>query len=102
MRDPVGELVEALSADGEMQQMKIYLEEGRAYGSLAVEKLNGRWVAALTAVSHGDDTRLDEWSDLAAELRLRRLPLPEHLVQIPSRRASRCRWCGDSCSTASR
>lgn len=80
MRDRMNELVEALIADGEMQETKVYLEQGRAYGSITVEVLNQEWVTAFTAVAWGNDAWLGELCDLGAELRLRGLPPPEQLV----------------------
>ena len=80
MRDRIDELVEALIADGEIQEMQAYLEQGRAYVSMTDEVLNQKWVAALTAVAYGDDARLDDLCDLGAELRLRGLPPPEQLA----------------------
>lgn len=95
MRDGTDELVEALIADGEMQEMKAYLEEGRAYASMTDQALNQRWVAALTAVAFGDDVRLAELCDLGAELRLRGLPPPEQRV-LPEAMAALHRRISDS------
>jgi hypothetical protein len=81
MRSRVDELVEGLIADGELDDVTAYLEQGRPFASMAVETLNLAWVAALKAVAFGDDARLDELAELGAELWLRGLPTPEHLVR---------------------
>lgn len=81
MSDHSDDIARAAIADDEMQDTRSYLVRGRAFASLSVEDLNQMWAAAFTAIALGDDAKLTEYSDLAAELRLRSLPLPEHLVQ---------------------
>lgn len=78
--DHVDQLVESVLAHEQMQEMQIYLARGRSFASLTEEVLNEAWVSAVTAVAYGDDDRLDDWADLGAELELRRLARPEHLV----------------------
>ena len=81
MSDDLDDVARAIIADSEMQEAQSYLSRGREFASLSVEDLSQRWAAAFTAVALGDDVKLDEWADLAAEFRLRSLPLPEDLVQ---------------------
>ncbi len=75
------QIVKSLVAEDEMEDMKAYLERGRAFSQLAVDDLNSAWAAAFTAVAAGDDDMLLRLAELGAELRLRNLPLPEHRVQ---------------------
>jgi hypothetical protein len=80
MNDDPDDVARAILADSEMQDTEAYLARGRAFALLPIDDLNKKYAAAFTAVAFGDDAPMIEWSDLAAELRLRRLPIPEHLV----------------------
>jgi hypothetical protein len=76
----IDQLVEAVLAHEQMQEMQAYIARGRTFESVTVEALSEAWLAAVAAVAFGDDGSLGDWADLSAEFELRRLARPEHLV----------------------
>lgn len=89
--DPVDQLVETVIAHEQMQEMQTYLVRGRPHAALTVEALREAWVSAVTAVAFGDDDQLDNWADLGAELELRALARPDHLVPAEAMAALQAR-----------
>ena len=89
--DPIDQLVESVLAHEQMEEIRAYVARGRSFASLTAEELADAWVAAVVAVAFGDDDRLDDWSDLGAELELRGLARPEHLVPAQAMAALRQR-----------
>lgn len=76
----IDQLVEAVLAYDRIQKTRDYVARGRRFSPLTAEALGQAWVSAVTAVAFGDDDWVDEWSDLGAELDLRGLARPEHLI----------------------
>jgi hypothetical protein len=74
-------------ANREMEDTRSYLDRGRAFADLTNEALNAAWVKACRAV-HGrsSSSREAEFRDLKAELRLRGLKYPLHLVKPETER----------------
>lgn len=72
-------LIDALLASEIMNETASYIARGRAFQSLRLRDLEDRWVKAFRCwiASQGGSLEMD---DLAAELRLRDVPLPSHRV----------------------
>jgi hypothetical protein len=64
-----------------MEHTRSYLDRGRSFQNLAEDKLNEEWAAAFIALcADGDQTRARLAHDLNAEIGLRKLKEPMHLV----------------------
>jgi hypothetical protein len=92
MKDRIDAIVQAFLDHQAMEETKSYLERGRRFESLADDDLGKRWAAAFTAVcAHGDETREADLDDLGAELGLRNLERPAHLVHPRAMKAAQAR-----------
>jgi hypothetical protein len=68
--------------DRVMEYTRSYLARGRRFEGLAEDKLNEGWASAFFALcADGDRTRSIETRDFTAELNLRKLKVPVHLVE---------------------
>ncbi|HJQ57923.1 MAG TPA: hypothetical protein VJ890_13515 [Vineibacter sp.] len=74
-------IVSAFLDNREMEETRSYLARGRRFEALDTERLNQDWVALFRALVAGDNSRLQDLDDVGAEIRLRGLAPPEHLVQ---------------------
>jgi hypothetical protein len=82
MKDRIGAVTQAFMDHQAMEETKSYLERGRRFEGLSVEDLNRGWAAAFTAVcADGDRRRATDLDDFGAELGLRKLEKPDHLVR---------------------
>ena len=75
------ELVQAFVASEELDIAARYIEAGRRYSHLSDAVLKKTWAGAY--VAYYDRRQADRWRDCMdadAELTLRRLPRPEHLI----------------------
>jgi hypothetical protein len=76
------DIVKALLADQEMEQLQSYLTRGRPLDDIDVDDLHHIWVDNYKAFFvDGDQNKLQAFSDADTELRLRKLPQPHHLVR---------------------
>ena len=81
MKDRIDAIVQAFLDHQAMEETRSYLERGRRFEDLTVDDLGKGWAAAFTAVcADGDGGRQTDLEDLAAELGLRNLERPEHLI----------------------
>jgi hypothetical protein len=65
-----------------MERTRSYLERGRRFEGLAEGKLNEGWASSFIALCADDDqTRATDLHDLSAEIGLRGLEEPVHLVK---------------------
>ncbi len=85
-KDRAEALFEAFVAHDEMELTRGYLAEGRRYAGLTDALLNSSWLGAWRDF-HLDlqEAGRDRYNDLSAELRLRGLALPEHLISPEAR-----------------
>jgi hypothetical protein len=66
----------------EMDEVRAYIERGRSLEAEQAQALNRRWASAFTAVcAHGSQAFRLELDNCSAELNLRKMPKPDHLVQ---------------------
>ena len=71
-----------------MEEVRIYLEQGRRFREVPPADLNRAWAHAFDMVWWlGEKEWQSKLADLGAELRLRSLPKPTHLIQVALRRA---------------
>ena len=92
MTDRIDSMVEAFMAHQAMEDTRSYLERGRQFEGLSVEDLNARWAAAFTAVcAQGDQSQAIDLADFGAELGLRKLKHPEHLIGVDTMNATQRR-----------
>jgi hypothetical protein len=71
----------AIVRSAEMEETQDYLARGRRFSGLTADALNDAWATAFKDVfSNENRSRVRDLDDLGAELRLRELELPEHLV----------------------
>jgi hypothetical protein len=81
MNDRIDTILQAFLDHQAMEETKSYLERGRRFEDLTVDDLSKGWAAAFTAVcADGDEGGQTDLDDLGAELGLRNLERPEHLV----------------------
>jgi hypothetical protein len=81
MNDNIDAIAQAFLDHQAMEETRSYLGRGRRFEGLSVNDLNKGWAAAFTAVcAHGDESRVTDLDDLGAELSLRKLGRPDHLV----------------------
>lgn len=81
MKDRIDALLQAFMDHQAMEETRDYLERGRRFGGLTDDDLSTGWAAAFTAVcADGDGRRETDLDDFGAELGLRKLERPEHLV----------------------
>ena len=81
MKDRIDAIVQAFLDHQAMEETRSYLERGRPFEGLADDALGKQWAAAFTAVcADGDDSRHTDLDDLGAELGLRNIERPAHLV----------------------
>jgi len=89
MTDKIEEFTDAFLDHIGMEEARVYLERGRRFRDMPVEDLHQAWADAFDLVcGHGDEKWREDLNDLGAELRLRRLEKPAHLVQDAMKRAS--------------
>src|SRR6478609_1259646 len=82
MADDIDPMAKAFLDSQEMDETRAYLERGRAFSGAPVEGINEAWALAFKLVyEHGETGHRNQLDDLAAELRLRGLEPPGHLVQ---------------------
>ena len=82
MTDDADQFAKAFVVHNEMEQTRAYLERGRRFEHMPVEALNEGWAAAFKRVLlPKDQRRPGDQHDFGAELRLRGLEIPYHLVQ---------------------
>ena len=85
-------LLDAFLAHEDMEHTKRYLDDGRRHGGLTVGQLEAAWLQAWRGFFlHDSAAACDALYDYAAELRLRDLPLPDHLVSPAERRRAMAR-----------
>ncbi len=90
MKDSIGAITQAFIDRQAMEETKSYLERGRRFEGLTVEDLNKGWAAAFTSVcADGDESRTTDLDDCGAELGLRKLEKPDHLVRSDAMRNAR-------------
>jgi hypothetical protein len=83
----VSQVVQALIDDDRMEQTRSYLQRGRRFAGLEIDALNARWVAAfkLYAAPKGVGPHMGphvrDMEDADAEIRIRGLQVPGHLVE---------------------
>jgi hypothetical protein len=81
MDDPK-KMARAVVASNQMEQTKSYLERGRRFEHMPVETLNANWADTFNLLClPRDQRRPTDLNDYGAELRLRGLETPDHLVQ---------------------
>ena len=67
--------------DKALERRHAYEAQGRRFARLAGEALEAEWADAFIAMClHGDASRIQDVDDLTAEIGLRRMPVPAHLV----------------------
>jgi hypothetical protein len=92
MKDRIDAIVQAFLDHQAMEETRSYLERGRRFEGLTVDDLSKGWAAAFTAVcAHGDESQEADLADLGAELGLRNLTRPEHLVHPRAMKAAQAR-----------
>lgn len=75
-------LVAAFLGDMEMEQTRAYLARGRVYAELPDKVLRKRWAKAYEAFFVAEDASVEtELHDADAEIRLRGLKPPLHLIR---------------------
>jgi hypothetical protein len=80
-REEIEDLLEAFRANDAMENTRWYLMEGRRYARLTEEVLHSVWLSAWRDFHiHLKQSARDDYNDASAELRLRGLALPEHLI----------------------
>jgi len=80
-------IVEAFIASEEMDNAARYLQAGRRLARLSDAALKASWAEAWRG--YYDERQADRWDDCMdaeAELTLRRLPRPEHLIPAATRK----------------
>jgi hypothetical protein len=88
MTDNVGDFTHAFLDNVAMEEARAYMERGRRFREMPIEELNQAWADAFDLVCGlGERTRIEDLSDLGAELSLRGLEKPAHLVQDAMKRA---------------
>jgi hypothetical protein len=93
-REQAEKFVAAFQANDEMENTRWYLAEGRRYAGLTEEALNSAWLAAWRdSHIHLTQDGRDRYDDVCAELRLRALALPEHLIDPVERERGQARAC---------
>jgi hypothetical protein len=81
MNDSIDAITQAFMDHQAMEETRSYLARGRRFEGLSVEDLNQGWAAAFTSVcANGDQSRAIDLEDFGAELGLRNLERPDHLV----------------------
>jgi hypothetical protein len=81
MNDTIDAIAQAFMDHQAMEETRSYLARGRRFERLSVEDLNKGWAAAFTSVCADDDqSRVTDLDDFGAELGLRQLEKPDHLV----------------------
>ncbi len=89
MEDRIDAIMQAVMDHQDMENTRSYLERGRRFEGLTVDALNNGWAAAFTAVcANGDERRETDLDDFGAELGLRKLKRPEHLVRPEAMKAA--------------
>jgi hypothetical protein len=92
MKESIGAITQAFMDHQAMEETKSYLERGRRFEGLTVEDLDKGWAAAFTSVcADGDESRATDLDDCGAELGLRKLEKPEHLVRRDAMRIAQAR-----------
>jgi hypothetical protein len=92
MKDRIDAILQAFLDHQAMEETRSYLERGRRFEGLADGDLGKRWAAAFTAVcADGDESREADLDDLGAELGLRNLTRPAHLVHPRAMKAAQAR-----------
>jgi hypothetical protein len=81
MKDRIETILEAFMDHQAMEETRSYLARGRRFAGLPDDALSKSWAAAFTAVcADGDERRETDLDDFGAELGLRKLERPEHLI----------------------
>ncbi len=89
MEDRIDDIIQAFLDHEAMTQTASYLGRGRRFEGLSVDALNKEWAATFTTVcAEGDGRRATDLEDLGAELGLRKLGRPEHLVSQEAMRTA--------------
>jgi hypothetical protein len=92
MKNRIDAILEAFMDHQAMEETRSYLERGRRFEGLTDDALSTGWVAAFTAVcAHGDECRETDLDDFGAELGLRKLARPEHLIHPRAMQAAQKR-----------
>jgi hypothetical protein len=82
MADDMDPMAKAFLDHQEMEETRAYLERGREFKGAPAEGIEEAWAVAFKLVyEYGESSHRDQLNDLAAELRLRGLEPPGHLVQ---------------------
>lgn len=81
MSDEVEAFTHAFLENIAMEELQSYLERGRRFQEMPVENLNQAWADAFDRyLAQGDEKWRDDYTDLGAEMRARKLGKPVHLV----------------------
>ena len=82
MAEDIDPMAKAFLDHQEMEETRAYLERGREFDGAPVEGISEAWALAFKLVyEYGETGHRHQLDDLAAELRLRGLEPPGHLVQ---------------------
>lgn len=82
MKDEANKIVRAMLAHNQMEEVAAYLRRGRRFQTMPEADLNQAWAAAFeVALGLGVPERQQDLDDLGAELNLRNLEPPGHLVK---------------------
>lgn len=80
--DDLQKLAAAYATHRGMEHTRSYVERGRALATLPVAELEAQWVDAFRVVCHDGDYRQSrQLRDTGAELGLRKIEQPYHLVK---------------------
>jgi len=75
-------IVQALLAHNQMEEVAAYLRRGRPFKEASEADLNRAWAAAFElSLGHGERQYRQQLDDLGAELQLRGIEPPVHLVE---------------------
>ena len=81
MTDEAKRVVQALLESAAMEEVRGYLERGRRFETMSIDDLNNAWARSYeTVVGRDDRTQAMDLDDFGAEIRLRGLETPAHLV----------------------
>src|SRR4051794_31180020 len=82
MAEEIDPMAKAFLDHQEMEETRAYLERGREFKGAPAEGINEAWTLAFKLVyEYGETGHRNQLDDLAAELRLRGVEPPGHLVQ---------------------
>lgn len=83
------DFAEAFLRNKEMEETRAYLSAGRRFKDTPEDIVKQDWVAAYRRLIDGERSLVRDLDDLGAELRLRGIEAPSHLVQTEAAEAVR-------------